>query len=103
MSVSVVQGELAAGHRFSSASDVGLSREVGITFPGNGVAGPVQLGQAPLVTVPPQGSIIGAIPGAEKLPANSGVVGTVVKTGEAPWRRRNASQLKNQNVLSRPS
>ena len=45
----------------------------------------------------------GAMPGAEKSPANSAAVGTVVNTGGTPCLRRNASQLKNQKVLSRPS
>src|SRR5437899_7958535 len=116
------QGRLAAGQRFSKASEVAFRRAVGMMFgqPAAFVQSGLPLGpvgketnwvgdallpaQAPLaLTVPPQGSMIGVMPGAEKSPPNSAGVGTVVKTGEAPWRRRKPSQLKNQNVLSLPS
>jgi len=70
--------------------------------PENVVAAPVKPGHATgVVTVPPQGSVTG-VGIAEKSPARSAGVGTVVVNG-VPMRRRKPSQLTNQKVLSRPS
>src|ERR1700751_1786078 len=120
----IVPGTLGAGKYFSNASEVAFKRAVGIIFgqpapfvhcglafgpvgkETNCVAVAVLPGQAPIpgpdvITVPPQGSTT-AVVMAEKSPARSAAVGTVV-VNAVPVRSRKPSQLKNQNVLSLPS
>src|ERR1700739_933219 len=99
---SMLPGVFGKGKYLSKSNDVGFRRPVGIVFPANGVADPVKLGHAVgPVTVPPHGSITCCLI-AERSPLLSAAVGTVVVNGVAVLKR-NASQLKNQNVLSRPS
>src|SRR5882762_6324481 len=91
------EGLVGRGMNPSKNCEVGLRRPAGITFPANAVR--AQTAPAAQSGSTESGSNIVGTPAAEKSPARSAAVGTIVEN-TVPDRRRYASQLKKKKVLS---